>query len=172
MKSLRAGLVYAGLVLLCAALAYGQAVSGSLLGTVTDASGATVPGAKVTITEVNTGISRAMETNQSGFFSFPSLEPGSYRVSVERAGFRTGIREGVDVLVNTTVRADVTLQPGAVSESIIGYAAKFFAKFRDLTAGGFYTTPVCMKDIGYVGNTPLAKFDGPPLEALRKAGLA
>jgi gluconate 2-dehydrogenase subunit 3-like protein len=51
-------------------------------------------------------------------------------------------------------------------------AAKFFAKFRDLTAGGFYTTPVGMKDIGYTGNTPQAKFDGPPLEALKKAGLA
>jgi hypothetical protein len=51
-------------------------------------------------------------------------------------------------------------------------AAKFFAKFRDLTAGGFYTTPVGMKDIGYVGNVPLAKFDGPPIEALKKAGLA
>jgi hypothetical protein len=51
-------------------------------------------------------------------------------------------------------------------------AAKFFAKFRDLTAGGFYTTPVGMKDIGYVGNVPLAKFEGPPLEALKKAGLA
>ena len=51
-------------------------------------------------------------------------------------------------------------------------AAKFFAKFRDLTAGGFYTTPVGMKDIGYRGNVPLEKFDGPPLEALKKAGLA
>ena len=51
-------------------------------------------------------------------------------------------------------------------------AARFFAKFRDLTAGGFYTTPVGMKDIGYRGNTPLATFDGPPPEALRKAGLA
>jgi hypothetical protein len=50
-------------------------------------------------------------------------------------------------------------------------AAKFFARFRDLTAGGFYTTPIGMKDIGYTGNVPLAKFDGPPLEALRKAGL-
>ena len=50
-------------------------------------------------------------------------------------------------------------------------AARFFAKFRDLTAGGFYTTPVGMKDIGYVGNVPLAKFDGPPLEVLKKAGL-
>ena len=51
-------------------------------------------------------------------------------------------------------------------------AAKFFSKFRDLTAGGFYTTPVGMKDIGYTGNVPLDKFDGPPLEALKKAGLA
>jgi hypothetical protein len=50
--------------------------------------------------------------------------------------------------------------------------AKFFARFRDLTAGGFYTTPVGMKDIGYTGNVPLERFDGPPLEALKKAGLA
>jgi hypothetical protein len=51
-------------------------------------------------------------------------------------------------------------------------AAKFFSKFRDLTAGGFYTTPVGMKDIGYTGNVALERFDGPPLEALKKAGLA
>ena len=51
-------------------------------------------------------------------------------------------------------------------------AARFFAKFRDLTAGGFYTTPVGMKDIGYTGNVALTRFDGPPLEALKKAGLA
>ena len=51
-------------------------------------------------------------------------------------------------------------------------AAKFFARFRDLTAGGFYTTPAGMKDIGYTGNVPLEKFDGPPAEALKKAGLA
>jgi len=51
-------------------------------------------------------------------------------------------------------------------------AARFFAKFRDLTAGGFYTTPIGMKDIGYVGNVALDRFDGPPPEVLRKAGLA
>ena len=56
--------------------------------------------------------------------------------------------------------------PGAAT------AARFFAKFRDLTAGGFYTTPVGMKDIGYVGNVPLTKFDGPPPEVLKKVGLA
>jgi hypothetical protein len=51
-------------------------------------------------------------------------------------------------------------------------AAAFFAKFRDLTAGGFYTTPVGWKDLGYVGNVSLEKFEGPPLAALKKAGLA
>jgi len=51
-------------------------------------------------------------------------------------------------------------------------AAKFFARYRDLTAGGFYTTPDGRKDLQYVGNTPLKSFDGPPLEVLKKVGLA
>ena len=51
-------------------------------------------------------------------------------------------------------------------------AATFFARFRDLTAGGFYTSPAGTRDLGYVGNLPLAKFDGPPLEVLKRAGLA
>lgn len=51
-------------------------------------------------------------------------------------------------------------------------AAKFFSMYRDLTAGGFYTTPQGRKDLGYVGNVALPRFDGPPLEVLRKVGLA
>ena len=51
-------------------------------------------------------------------------------------------------------------------------AAQFFKKFRELTAGGFYSTKEGMKDIGYVGNVPLASFDGPPPEVLKKLGLA
>lgn len=50
-------------------------------------------------------------------------------------------------------------------------AAKFFARFRDLTSGGFYTTPEGMKDLGYIGNVPLATFDGPPPELIKKLGL-
>jgi hypothetical protein len=50
-------------------------------------------------------------------------------------------------------------------------AAKFFATFRDLTAGGFHTTPAGSKDIRYVGNVALERFDGPPAEVLRKVGL-
>ena len=95
-----------------------QAVTGSLLGTVTDSSGGVVPNAKVTITEVNTGIKRTMETNASGNYVFPALEPGVYRVSIEQPGFRMAVKDGVNVLVNTTVRADLVLQPGALSETI------------------------------------------------------
>ncbi|MBC7365920.1 MAG: gluconate 2-dehydrogenase subunit 3 family protein [Undibacterium sp.] len=50
-------------------------------------------------------------------------------------------------------------------------AAQFFKKFRDLTAGGFYTTPVGMKDLGYIGNVPRASFAGPTSEVLKKLGL-
>jgi len=64
---------------------------------------------------------------------------------------------------------DLCHAPDAKPEHAEG--AKFFAKFRDLTASGFFTTPVGMKDIGYVGNVPLAEFKGPPREVLEKLGL-
>lgn len=51
-------------------------------------------------------------------------------------------------------------------------AARFFARYRDLTAGGFYSSPQGRQDVRYVGNVPLTHFDGPPLEVLKKAGLA
>jgi len=108
----------AALFLVFTALVHGQAVTGSLVGTVTDSSGGTVANAKVTITAVNTGISRTAQTNESGNFTFPALEPGVYRVSVEQAGFRTAVKDGVNVLLNTTVRADLSLQPGAVNETV------------------------------------------------------
>jgi hypothetical protein len=98
--------------------AFSQAVKGSLLGTVTDSSGAAVPGAAVEITEVQTGVTRTTTTNQSGAYTAPNLAAGVYRVSVSHSGFRTIRREAVEVLVNTTVRVDIELQPGQVNESI------------------------------------------------------
>ena len=65
---------------------------------------------------------------------------------------------------------DICHAPDAKAEHAAG--AKFFARFRDLTAGGYYTTPAGMKDVGYIGNTPLAEFTGPPREVLEKLGLA
>ena len=59
--------------------------------------------------------------------------------------------------------------PKAVPQ--LAEAARFFARFRDLTVGGYYTTPEGMRDIGYVGNVALAQFDGPPPEVLERVGL-
>jgi hypothetical protein len=57
------------------------------------------------------------------------------------------------------------------AEAPLEQAARFFARFRDLTVGGFYTTPEGMRDVRYVGNVALARFDGPPPEVLRQVGL-
>jgi hypothetical protein len=97
---------------------YGQAVNGTLLGTVTDASGGVVANAKVAVTEVNTGVSHSGQTNESGNYTFPELPPGQYSVSVEAPGFRKEIRTRVDLIVNTSTRVDLQLLPGNVSESI------------------------------------------------------
>ncbi len=96
----------------------GQAVVGTLLGTITDATAAVVPNAKVTITEVNTNVSRTTQTNDSGNYTFPDLTPGKYDVAVEQQGFKKAIRQGVDVLVNTTVRVDLQLQTGTLVETV------------------------------------------------------
>src|SRR5262252_6284866 len=96
----------------------GQAVKGSLLGTITDSNGAAAAGATVTITETRTNISATTVTNADGNYAFPNLKDGVYRVDVVQKGFKKVVREGVVVDVNTTVRVDLDLQVGDVSESV------------------------------------------------------
>ena len=100
------------------AVVLGQAVNGNLLGTVTDSSGAVISGAKVTFTEQDQNVSRTATTNDSGFYSFPDVPPGTYRVSVEKQGFRTAVRRDVGLQVSSTVRVDITLNPGPVQETV------------------------------------------------------
>src|SRR5262245_44125300 len=99
-------------------LAWSQAVKGTLLGTVIDSQGAAVPGATVTITETGTNISRSAQTNQSGNYVFTNLKDGTYHVAAELAGFRKVVRDGVKVDVNTTVRVDLALQVGQLTEEV------------------------------------------------------
>src|SRR5581483_1653225 len=102
----------------CAAI-YSQAVTGTVLGTVEDSSGAVVPNAKVTLTEVNTNISRTTQTNSSGNYTFPNIPEGNYSVAVESTGFKKETKENIRVDINMNARIDVTLEPGAVSESVV-----------------------------------------------------
>jgi hypothetical protein len=100
-----------------------QAVSGTIVGTVLDSSGGVVPNAGVSILESNTNQSRSTNTNESGNFSFVNVPQGNYNVTVEQPGFRKAVRENVTVAINSTVRVDLQLQPGQVSEQITITAA-------------------------------------------------
>src|SRR5215469_15243347 len=96
----------------------GQAVNATLLGTVTDSSGAVVSGAKVRVTEMRTGLERVSTTNSSGNYQFVDLPPGQYEVTVEQTGFKKAAEKGIDVQVNSDVRVNLTLQPGGAEQVI------------------------------------------------------
>ena len=95
-----------------------QQVSATFTGTVTDPSGAVVPNAVVSATETRTGIARKTVTTGDGVYTIPYLAPGLYKVEVEAAGFKKVVRENVELPVSSTIRVDVALEPGAVTETV------------------------------------------------------
>ena len=95
-----------------------QAVSATLLGSVTDKTGAEVNNGKVTIQELATGSTHVANTNESGNYTFPNLPPGAYSVTAEAQGFKKETRSSVDVIVNTATRVDLALEPGSASETV------------------------------------------------------
>jgi hypothetical protein len=81
--------VFVGATIVLPSLAWAQAATGALLGNVRDETGAAVPGATITITEVRTNIDRATTSNETGYYTFTNLPPGVYAVKAEMAGFTT-----------------------------------------------------------------------------------
>jgi hypothetical protein len=106
------------LALLLASAAFSQAVNGTIVGSVTDASGASVAGAKITLTEVNTRIIHTATTNSSGEYSFPDLLPGTYDVAAEMAGFKKEVKSGTVLEANNSPRIDLKLQTGDVNQTV------------------------------------------------------
>jgi hypothetical protein len=97
---------------------FAQDPRGAILGRVTDSSSASVAGVEVRAVNTATGVSGAARTNQMGNFHIPFLAPGVYTVSAELAGFKKYSREGVQLRVSETVELNVTLEVGAITESI------------------------------------------------------
>jgi Carboxypeptidase regulatory-like domain len=95
-----------------------QAVSGTILGIVRDASGAAVANAPVLVTNLDTGASRTVTSNGEGEYQAPSLPPGGYHVSVEMRGFKKTTVAGLQLGVDQKLRADITLEVGAVTETV------------------------------------------------------
>ena len=110
--------------------AFAQAVYGSIAGTVYDSSGAGVPKAAVTITDLQKNVNYATTTNESGNYSQTHLIVGRYRVKVELAGFKTAVQENVDLAVDTVTTVDVTLQPGDMTQTIERQRRSSFAQDR------------------------------------------
>src|SRR5918997_1703989 len=97
--------------------AYAQA-TGSIAGIVTDESGAVMPGVTVEATNVGTNQTRTAVTGEDGFYSIPLIPPGQYSIKATLQGFKTFVREGVTVAVESTARVDVKLAVGGLEETV------------------------------------------------------
>jgi len=99
--------------------AFAQFDSATVLGAIRDSSGAAMPGVTVTLKNIDTGLSVTAQTDGDGNFQFTNVRIGNYRVSAEKQGFSTAVAERVNVTVNARQRVDLTMQPGAVTESVV-----------------------------------------------------
>ncbi len=111
-------LVLAASLVLVAMPALAQRITATIRGAVTDSSGAIVAGAKVTVTNEATGLTRTQQSNSAGNYNFPELPVGSYRIEVELAGFKTAVHSKIGVNVADTRAVDVRLETGGVAEQV------------------------------------------------------
>ena len=105
-------------LLLAATTGSAQVVTGTFSGRVTDATGATIPGAAVHVQNIETGFSRNVESDAAGRYEARNLPLGSYSVTAQRAGFRTEVRRGVTLTVGSEVVLNFELSVGAVQERV------------------------------------------------------
>lgn len=108
----------AAITLVMAIVAQAQFDTATVLGSVTDDSGAVVPRATVTLRNVATGVTATAVTDESGAYQFFNARIGVYTVSAEAAGFTRGVAENVQVKVGARQRVDLSLKPGAVTETV------------------------------------------------------
>ncbi len=97
---------------------FGQDVTGSITGTVKDSTGAVIPGAKATATNLDTNITASTTTGAGGDYLINLLKPGKYRLAVSQSGFKTYVSTGFALEINQKANIDVTLEVGQISESV------------------------------------------------------
>jgi hypothetical protein len=105
-------------IILSTVPASGQTSNGTILGTITDSSHAVMANVQVSLTDTGTNTRRSDSTNAQGYFVFPNLAPGTYRVDVEQPGFQKTVRSDIGLDANSTVRIDLQMTPGAVTETV------------------------------------------------------
>src|SRR6185312_6672516 len=110
--------VVLAMLLMASSSLFAQIDNGNITGRVTDATGAVIVGAKVTVVQTDTNFETAATTNSDGLYRALNLKPGPYRVTVVAPGFKKAVHSGVDLRINSTDAVDFVLEIGAVTESV------------------------------------------------------
>ncbi len=120
-KSIRVGVAFfffAGVAVLLAPPRVSAQTTATILGSITDQSGGAVPEAKITITNLDTGQSRTLTTDDQGRYHAPALNPGRYKVSAAAQGFETAVQSGITLTVGSEQVINFTLRPGQLTETV------------------------------------------------------
>jgi hypothetical protein len=115
---------------------WGQTITSTIMGQVNDPTGAAVPGARVIAKHSETGISSEGASDSSGAYSIPELQPGTYEVSVSKAGFVTHTVTGIGVLASQTVRVDIKMELGSTQQTmtVMGEAPLLHTDTQSITS--------------------------------------
>jgi len=132
---------------------YGQLDQGAITGTVIDSSGATVPGAEVTLIDTATQLRRAVRTNSSGSYVFPYLTPGRYQLAVAMTGFATEVIKDIEVTVGLTATLNPKLSPGAQTEQVTVSASSVELEQQSSTLGSSISSRQ-MVELPVLGRNP------------------
>jgi hypothetical protein len=135
------------ILLLVPVLAWAQTDTAAVVGTVTDPSGAVLPNATVTITNVDTGAKRTTQTSSVGEYSLPLLQVGTYKVTIEAKGFKTYLANDLPLTAGTRARLDAKLEIGTVSETIEVEAASAAALHTENATIGTLISQQAVQDL-------------------------
>jgi hypothetical protein len=124
----RSWLILCCLVIGQLSAAYGQLVTGSITGNIYDPSGAPVPNAKVTATNVLTGVATSRDADPAGLYLITNLLPGNYELTVEAKGFQRFVQQNIDLKVDSKMNIDVNLVLGEITQEITVSAAPAMLK--------------------------------------------
>jgi hypothetical protein len=133
---MKKAIAFVALVLLTSAAHAQTTGAATIVGTVTDTTGAVIPGAKVVVVNTTTGFSFDGVTNSDGYYFVPYLRPGVYNVTIEAQGFKKYVRDGIELRTNDQPRIDVKLDIGNVAESVEVQASTPLLETETAVAGG------------------------------------
>jgi len=155
MRNRRFGILTATLSLIFSIAVWGQSGTTSLHGAISDANGAVLPSATVTITDPQTGFTRSMQTAADGTYQFLQLQPSKYKVQASANGFATLKREDVTLQVNTPATLNFTMQVSATKVEIEVTSEAPLVNTQDASIGNAFT-PRQLIDLPAEGRDPVA----------------